>query len=272
MTSGRDRSGPETDRWFTNFNPDKNASVRLFCFPYAGAGAMVYRRWRPALPPGVEGLAAQLPGREIRLKEKPYTNLLALVEALAGAIDRYLDKPFAFFGHSMGALTSFELAHLLRERCGVEPLHFFVSGCSAPHMRENGPLIYNLPDDKLVEELRRLNGTPQEVLEHAELLPLMLPLLRADFEVCDTYVYSEKRPLHCPMTVFGGFEDPDVTEQRLKGWREHTAGTFSLELLPGDHFFLHTADKTLHARIRRELSNSLGALSVRQSLRTSNVL
>jgi medium-chain acyl-[acyl-carrier-protein] hydrolase len=251
------RNTTESNPWFTCLKPDKNAALRLFCFPYAGGGALIYRTWPPSLPEGVEVYAAQLPGRGTRLRENAYTKLSSLVDAVATELTRYLDKPFAFFGHSMGALIGFELAHKLRIDLGVEPVHLFISGTWAPQSRETNRRTYNLPDDELIEELRRLNGTPKELLEHPELVQLMLPVLRADFEVCQTHIYPPRRPLTCPITVFGGLQDNEVTSQRLEGWREHTAGPFSLEMLSGDHFFLHASEKTLLRRVSQELTSSL---------------
>jgi surfactin synthase thioesterase subunit len=254
-----DRNPPEGDPWFTCFKPDENATCRLFCFPYAGGGALIYRTWLRSLPAGVEGYAAQLPGRGNRLRENAFTNLSSLVDAVATALTRYLDKPFAFFGHSMGALISFELAHKLRMEHGVSPIHMFISGSCAPQSREINRITYGLPDDELIAELRRLNGTPKEVLEHSELVQLMLPLIRADFEVCQTYAYSTKPPLSCPITVFGGLQDNEVTRQRLEGWRAHTTASFSLQMFPGDHFFLHISESSLLQRVSRELNPALSS-------------
>lgn len=257
MVIPNNKNTNESDPWFTCFKRDKDASLRLFCFPYAGGGSLIYRTWPQYLPAGVEGYSAQLPGRGTRLKEEPYTSLSSLVDAVATMLIRYSDKPFAFFGHSMGAMISFELAHKLRNEGRAEPVHLFISGTSSPQCHETVRKTYCLPDNELIDELRRLNGTPKELLEHAELLQLMLPLLRADFEVCQTYVYPARPPLNCPITVFGGLRDDEVTRQRLEGWREHTTASFSLEMLPGDHFFLHSSEKTLVSRVSRELHGSI---------------
>nr|AUN37123.1 thioesterase [uncultured bacterium] len=219
--------------------------MRLFCFPYAGGLASIYHTWPQFLPENVELYAAQLPGRGSRTKEPSFTNIQPLVEAIVPAIRPHLDKPFAFFGHSMGALISFELAHKLRQQYDIEPVHLFISGCRPPQFRIIDNDAYKLPDPEFIEELRRLNGTPKEVLEHAELMELIIPILRADFEICQTYASTPKSQLSCPMTIFGGLQDIDVSRQYLEGWGEYTTAPSSLRMLPGDHFFLHSAERTL---------------------------
>ena len=246
--------------WFTSPRPNPRALLRLFCFPYAGGGAAIYRVWPHSLPSEVEVCVTHLPGRGTRLREQPFTSLDALVEAAAEAIAPLLDKPFAFFGHSMGAMISFELARRLREQDRPQPAYLFISGRRAPHLPNHDPITYNLPEVELVRELRRLNGTPREVLEHPELMELMIPLLRADFSVVETYVYRPGVPLDCPLTVFGGLEDSDVSREQLEAWREHITGKFALRMLPGDHFFLNDAQaqplllsalaRDLHQRIK----------------------
>jgi len=230
-----------TTPWFTSQRPNAGARLRLFCFPYAGGGAAIYRLWPQSLPSEVEACMAQLPGRGTRLREEPFTNLDALVAAIAEAIAPLLDKPFALFGHSMGAMISFELARRLREQGQPQPSHLFISGRRAPQLPNDDPISYNLPDAELGQELLRLNGTPKEVLEHPELMELMLPLLRADFSVVETYDYRPGVPLDCPLTVFGGLRDAEVSREQLEAWREQTTSEFALRMLPGDHFFLNDA-------------------------------
>ena len=170
-----------------------HARLRLFCFPYAGGTAQIYRQWPDYLPTDVEVCSIQLPGRGSQLQQPAFTRLLALVEPLTETIARHLDKPFVFFGHSMGALIGFEVARRLRREGRREPEGLFVSGRRAPQIDEPEPVTFNLPDAELLDELRRLNGTPEEVLDNPDLLQLMLPILRADFEVCQTYSYTLPR-------------------------------------------------------------------------------
>jgi medium-chain acyl-[acyl-carrier-protein] hydrolase len=244
-------------RWFISFKPNKQARLRLFCFPYAGGSPLIYRKWHEALPANVELYAAQLPGRGNRMSESPFTRVTALVDAMAEDITLFLDKPFAIFGHSMGALLSFELACRLRKDAGIEPAHLFISGHQSPQSVRKDGRTYNLPEPEFIDELRRLNGTPKEVLENPELMKLMIPLLRADFEVCQTYEYSSKNPLRCSITAFGGLQDEEVTPQLLDGWRNHTNSSFLLRMLPGDHFFLHSSESILLQIISQELHRIL---------------
>lgn len=183
-----------------------------------------------------------------------------MVETLAQAIKPYIGKPFAFFGHSMGALISFELARLLRNRGGPEPSHLFISGRSAPQLMEESRLTYNLPEPEFVEELRRLNGTPRDVLEHPEMMELMIPILRADFSVCQTYRYEREMPLSYPITVFGGLEDLDTRREHLEQWDEQTTSTFTLQMFPGDHFFINEALPQILETIRRQLHQKTGGI------------
>jgi medium-chain acyl-[acyl-carrier-protein] hydrolase len=231
--------------------------MRLFCFPYAGGGALIYRNWSNNLPSSVEVLPVQLPGRGNRILDAPFTEMSALVPATAESLLPYLDKPFAFFGHSMGAIISFELTRHLRRENGPQPVALFVSGGRAPQVPDEDPIKYNLPEPEFIEELRRLNGTPPEVLENSELLQLMIPLLRADFSLVETYEYASEPPLKCPIFAFGGLQDVDVKREQLEAWREQTTGHFLLRMFPGDHFFFHTSE----AEILRILSLKLGQLA-----------
>ncbi|HVF55642.1 MAG TPA: thioesterase domain-containing protein [Pyrinomonadaceae bacterium] len=231
--------------WLIRAPSNASARIRLFCFPYAGGSAAIYRSWQSALQPGVEVCPVQLPGRGSRMREPSFTRIGPLLAAAAEALRPYMDMPFAFFGHSMGAIVSFELARLLRREYGLMPRHLFLSGRSAPQTPDADSVTYNLPDEEFVEELHNLGGTPKEVLEHPELLRLMMPVVRADFEVSQTYRYTSEPPLDCPFTVFGGLEDVDASRERLEAWREHTSGAFSLRMFPGNHFFLNTAEPLL---------------------------
>ena len=245
------------NNWFLCFKPNPSASVRLFCFPYAGGMATLFRSWAQTLPNYIEVYAAQPPGRGGRISEPAFTHLGPMVESVGAAIKPHLDKPFAFFGHSMGALISFDLAHLLRAEGEPEPVHLFVSGRGAPHLRQPENHTFLLPDAEFIDEIRRLNGTPPEVLEHAELMELMLPLLRADFSVSQTYEYTPRAPLSCPMTVFAGLADA-ATREQLEAWGELTTSDFSLRMFPGDHFFLHAAQLDILRIISQKLAPSPG--------------
>ncbi|PLZ94597.1 putative thioesterase [Fischerella thermalis CCMEE 5194] len=228
------------DSWLICPKPNPDAQIRLFCFPYAGGSANIFRRWSNHLPNTIEVCAVELPGRGMRIKLPPFTQLEPLITELASVLKPKLDKPFAFFGHSMGGLVSFELALLLRKKYGINPNHLFVSAHRAPQLVDPKPPIHNLPEAEFIAELRRLNGTPQTLLENEELMQLFLPILRADFAVLETYVYTQQAPLNIPITAFGGLEDQEVSRDQIQAWQEQTSASFALHMFPGDHFFLHS--------------------------------
>jgi medium-chain acyl-[acyl-carrier-protein] hydrolase len=245
---------PTFSSWIEYLKPNPQAHLRLFCFPYAGGGASIFRTWANDVPTGVEVCPVQLPGRENRLIERPFTRLSSLVQALAQAISPYLDMPFAFFGHSMGALISFELARELRKQNSPGPSHLFVSGHRAPELPPRRRPIHQLADAAFKAELDRLDGTPEEVLQNAELMELFLPLLRADFAVCETYIHSPEAPLNCSISAFGGLQDKEVPFEDLEKWGDQTNRSFTLRRFPGNHFFVHSARDLLLQAIFKDLS------------------
>jgi medium-chain acyl-[acyl-carrier-protein] hydrolase len=212
----------------------------MFCFPYAGGGASTYRRWSEALPATVEVCPVQLPGRESRLRDQPFTRSEPLIQGIADALEPHLGMPFVFFGHSMGGMISFELTRELRRRGKPQPLHIFVSGRRAPDVPPREKPIHDLPEPEFIEELRELNGTPEEVLQHAELMKLLTPILRADFSVNETYEFVEEEPLQQGISAFGGLGDEEVTREDIERWQRHSKGRFRIRMLPGDHFFLNS--------------------------------
>jgi len=238
--------------WLISRKRQSEAVVRLFCFPYAGGSSTIFHKWPQDLPSWIDVFAVQLPGHGSRLDEPPVTNLHRLVEMIEPALLPHLGQSFAFFGHSMGAMISFELARTLRDKHSLQPTHLFVSGRPAPQLPVEKP-TYNLPEAEFAEELRRLNGTPPDVLEHSELMKLMLPILRADFELVQTYSYTPRPPLDCPITAFGGWEDQSVSRESLEAWREQTTNKFSVRMLLGDHFFLHSARPYILNAFKKEL-------------------
>jgi medium-chain acyl-[acyl-carrier-protein] hydrolase len=229
------------------------ARIRLFCFPYAGGGSAIFRSWSRQLPGYIEVVPALLPGRELRLRESAYTRVDQLVDALAREITPYLDKPFAFFGHSMGAILSFELARRLRSEHGVEPEHLFISGRRSPRVPRRDLYIHHLPDAEFVAEIEQLNGTPREVLEHQELMEMVIPMLRADFAVCHSYTYVPGEPLSCPITVLSGIHDDTTPREEIEGWHDETTGNCRIHMLEGDHFFLNQQQATILPIITRAL-------------------
>lgn len=235
--------------------PNSTSRVRLFCFPFAGGGASVFAPWVRELPPEVQICPVQLPGREIRLKEPAYTRVAPLLAALDRELRPALDRPFALFGHSLGALVAFELARYLRRQGGPLPQRLFVSARRAPQLADPEPPLGSLPDAELVASLRRrFDGIPAALLDNPDLLAVFLPTLRADCQLLDAYEYVSEAPLECPVAVFGGEQDRSVGRSELEGWATQTSQAFTVRMFPGDHFFLKgPARPLLLQAIRQDL-------------------
>jgi len=227
-----------SSKWILFPRPNPAAPVRLFCFHYAGGSAQVFRDWIGRLPTSVEVGTIQLPGRGGRLDEPHIRRMAPLSRIVAQELLPYLDKPFIFFGHSLGALLCFETARCLRRENRPQPAHLFVSATEAPHRRSREESLSGMPKSSLVKKLHEFGGAPVEVLQNDELLDLMLPTVRADFEICETYEYLPESPLECPMTIYGGLEDHKVEAERLAAWREMTVGASQIRMFPGGHFYL----------------------------------
>lgn len=246
--------GNPTERWLAYREVNPRARLRMFCFPYAGGGASIYRGWAASLPADLEVCPVQLPGRESRMRDQPFSHTEEMVPAVADALRPYLGLPFVFFGHSMGGLIGFELARELRRRGQTLPLHLFVSGRRAPQLPAREEPIYDLPEPEFLVKLRELNGTPEEVLQHEELMRLLIPLLRADFAVNETYAYTEEEPFDFGISAFGGLGDEEVTREDVEAWRKQTRGRFRMRMLPGDHFFIHGSKDLILEAVSRDLA------------------
>ncbi|CAN5691730.1 N/A [soil metagenome] len=228
--------------WFIRRQPRPAVGKRLLCFPYAGAGASVFRDWDGAVPADVEVLAVQLPGRETRLRERPVDDVAEVVAHLVRDIEPYLDCPVVFFGHSMGGLVAFELARALIRAGLPAPAGLIVSARRAPRLPHVDAPLHSLDDTSFVAEIqRRYGGIPEAVLEHRDLLELLLPALRADIHALETWQYTPATPLDCPILALGGAEDRRVTAADLDAWAAETRGAFSRHVVPGGHFFLQSA-------------------------------
>ncbi|RAL26259.1 thioesterase II family protein [Thermoflavimicrobium daqui] len=232
-----------TTPWLWTNHRIKEAKLHLFCFPYAGGNPVIFRSWQEKFPASIGVIPVCLPGRGMRMAEPSYTDLYQLIHDLAEAMLPYLTKPFMFFGHSMGALVSYELARYLQARYQVQPEHLIVSAFRAPHLPDPNPPIYHLPDEEFLHELSEMNGMPKEILENKELLDLFLPTLRTDFQICETYTHRPGLLLNYPITVLGGKYDPDPSIEILRPWKEHTSSTCKLQVFDGDHFFIHAKEE-----------------------------
>jgi medium-chain acyl-[acyl-carrier-protein] hydrolase len=245
---------------------DADDLLDLYCFPYAGASTWpVFDSWANELPDDIR--------REVRFwsvdvrsaglsGEQPTTTSLPdLLDDLVAGFARRLASPFIFIGHSMGALVSFELARTLRRNNLTGPTHLIISGHRAPQLPHRRPRVHAEPDSVLLDRLKELDGTPPEVLGEPELLELLLPRLRADLAVCETYDYRCEPPLSCSITALGGTSDPEVNRDDLRAWSHQTTTGFSSYTFPGGHFFPQTA----HNLVLRVLTEDLRRMLRRRS-------
>lgn len=245
---------PSAAKWFSGKRAHPAPRLRLFCFPYGGGGASIYRQWQLFLPDDVELCLVNLPGREARFSEAPFCQVGPMAAALAGAIEPLLDRPAVFFGHCMGALAAFELARELRRNGQRQPTRLLVSGRTAPQIAHAGPFLHALGDADLTLQLRAMGGTPEALLGNAGLMRALAPMLRADFSVTENYVYGDEAPLPCPIDAFGGAEDAFVTAAQLDAWRVQTTAQCSSQIFPGGHFFLNAERERLLAAVVAKLA------------------
>jgi medium-chain acyl-[acyl-carrier-protein] hydrolase len=238
--------------WSLDQGGPTRAKLRLFCFPYSGGSANIFHGWEKFLPVTVRVCPVELPGRGRCIADPPFRQIAPLLQWLFNALHPYLNEPIAMFGHSLGALISFEFARLL-VKADIRPIHLFVSGRRAPPASINRKPIFNLAEAEFIQELRRLKGTPQEVLTNYDFMKFIIPILKADFEICETYSYFDGPRLDCPITVFAGLQDDETTSEHLSLWRDQTTGPCTVHVLPGDHFFLRSAQPLLLRMLAKEL-------------------
>lgn len=250
--------------WFANVQTQRDATLRLFCFPYAGGNTGIFHNWSHDLPFAVEIYPVQLPGRMQRTRESLITSMDQLIPALEEAILPVLDRNFAFYGHSMGALIAFELARTLMAKHGLEPKHLLVSGRKAPQLVDNISATQGLSDEEFIQHVRRLNGTPAKVFDNPEMLHFLLPVLRADFELVQSHRFRDGQKLSCPIKAFGGLSDQHVPKNSILPWGQTTTGKFSVAMMPGDHFFIQNSRRQFLALLSAELQAVIQVLKNRQ--------
>jgi len=240
--------------WLTGQTTGSPARLNLFCFSYAGGGGSVFRNWAEELGPDIAVLRVQLPGRENRIREAPFPSIETLIPVLTDGLLAAVDRPFAFYGHSLGAKIGFEVARELRRRGAAQPCHFFVGACQAPHLAWTQSQMHGLEEPQFIEQIQqRYGGVPRQILEDSELRALLIPTLRADIKLMETYAYRPEPRLDCGLTAFGGVSDRTVSPSMLEAWKDQTGGGFRLQMVAGDHFFLNTARPALLKAISEEL-------------------
>ena len=244
---------PTKPTWFHRPRSLSTPRMRLFCFPYAGGAATAFHSWPAELPDDVDVWAIALPGRSFRLREPPLRDMVHLLDALEPAMTAALDRPYAMFGHSMGANIAFELARRLLARGLRPPMHLMLSGQRAPHLAAARTNVHRLPDLEFREHMRAFYGSRAQMLEDDELRNLIEPALRADLELLETWTSPAGPPLPLPITTFAGSDDAGVDVGAVSAWRRYTHGAFSNHVLAGDHMFLHTAQRQLLALMSRML-------------------
>lgn len=232
--------------WILKGQLNPEARCRLFCLPHSGSGASQFSSWQKFFPDILEVCPIQLPGRESRLREAPLTQIQRMAEILASELKQYLDRPYILYGYSLGALIAFELARQLRRQKVALPICLYALARPAPHLAQTKHPLHQLPDDTfLVELCRQFDGMSPAILQDKELMNLLLPILRADVTALETYVYQAEDPLQCSIRAFGGSSDTTTTEEEMRGWKQHTLGSFEMRIFPGDHFFIRTNQQSI---------------------------
>jgi medium-chain acyl-[acyl-carrier-protein] hydrolase len=245
----------KNNSWVITLKPNPQAKIKLYCFPYSGASASVFYPWIEILPPIFEVHALQLPGHSNRISEPLHTNIQQLIYEFSSVFQPEKNENYALFGHSLGSLICFEYLRFLRRGSFPMPKMLFVSGHGGPQIPDCNPQIHQLNDLDFHKKLREINGMTDDVLNNEELMELLTPIIRADFEICEKYIYKPEPPFDFPIIAFGGLEDPFVSKKDLEGWQEHTTQRFSVRLFPGDHFYLQKSRMLLLQVISRELSS-----------------
>jgi surfactin synthase thioesterase subunit len=231
--------------WLVHLTPGRRPGARLLCLPFAGGGAGVFHGWPAALPDWLDVWTVRLPGRESRLLEDPVRDLRAVIAAITPGAGALTELPYAVFGHSMGALTGYELVRALRRSGRPEPALLIASGAVAPHVAFCAEMLHILPTDRLTAALRGYGATPDALLQDPELLELFLPALRADFAVVETYRFRPGSPLSCPIAVFRGAGDREVDHPGCLAWADLTTAPVVQRCFPGGHLFVEESRQTV---------------------------
>jgi medium-chain acyl-[acyl-carrier-protein] hydrolase len=240
--------------WVTRPSPSANVTKRLFCLPFAGGGASAYRSWATYFGQTLEVCPIQLPGREGRIFEPAFTQVDALVAALTQHLSPFLDRPYALYGHSMGALIAFELAQAIANDDRLpNPERIFVAAHRAPQLPLQRAPLSDLSAEAFVDKLKQYGGFDDEILNNAEMMELLLPTLRADFTLCESYQYKPSPKLQYPIHVFAGVEDQQTAVESTYAWDQHSDVSVDSTLFTGGHFFLNSCQQDVLKKIRQTL-------------------
>jgi surfactin synthase thioesterase subunit/acyl carrier protein len=239
-----------TSSWLARRAPRDDARMRLFCFPYAGGGPAVYSRWSESVPEWVDVVAIDLPGRGHRIDEGALDSITAAADAIVPQILAFLDRPFALFGHCMGAILMYEVAQRLEQKHGKAAAHIFASGCMAPHLY-NSPIVHEQEDGAFLDVLKLISfsGT-RALVEDPELRKMTFPMLRRDFRAVAGYgsSFRMRPPLTAPITGLAAENDLFAAPKAMHAWGRYTTGGYELAQLPGDHYFIE-CDREIVTRI-----------------------
>ena len=226
--------------WFSFYGNKKQAKARIFAFPYSGAGSSIFHSWAKKMESsGIQLVGVQLPGRENRFGENLIDDLPSLLENILQEIRNLTDKPYAFFGHSMGGLIAYELSRKIHAENLHLPKHLYVSAFRSPELENTNRPMAILNDDDFLSEIVNYGGMPNEVLENKEFLEIFLPILRADFLLTEYYSYKEGSILTIPISVFSGSEDNIVHPEQMNNWKSKTNKEFNHYKYCGKHFFIN---------------------------------
>lgn len=238
--------------------PGTPPPLTLFCLPYAGGSAAIYRGWQSRLPGWIRLMPLHMPGRGVRQSMPPMHRWPELLDLLVEDAQPHIRQSFAIFGHSMGALIGIELARAIRRRYGLSPVWFGASACKAPSRRELELHWLSCPEDEFLDEVRSLNGMPEDLLQNREFMELVLPFLRADFHLCGSYECRERQSLDCPVLVLGGAQDEEIAEdpENLAAWALETRGSFEQKEIIAGHFFINTHRDTVIDHVVESLARA----------------
>lgn len=248
---------PFRSEWIVRPRLRTQPRLRLFCFPYAGVGPSAFRGWPDGFDTDVEVCIIQLPGREARLREPPFRSMKDLVPQLANGLMGLLDRPYAFYGHSLGARTAFETVRALRRSAYGQPFHLFVGACQAPQIPWPHSHMHHLDESAFLAEVqKRYGGVPSQIMDDPDVRALLLPAMRADIAMLETYEYLPEQPLACAITAFGGAQDRMVTQSSVDDWRYQTSADFRVMMFAGDHFFMQSSRTSLLESIAADMKQT----------------